>query len=61
VQVIRDLISAVGPAVDGIITNSRRRLLARLGAGDADGTARKVESHPRTVNFMWRLTCRPAA
>jgi hypothetical protein len=60
VQVIRDLISAVGAAVNGIITNSRR-LLAGLGAGDAGGTARKVESHPRTVNFMWRLTCRPAA
>jgi hypothetical protein len=27
----------VGPAVDGMIASSRRRLLAHLGAGHADG------------------------
>jgi DNA-binding GntR family transcriptional regulator len=40
-----DLMSAVGPAADSIIAASRRRLMARLRAGDADGAAREMEQH----------------
>ncbi len=34
----------VGPAVDGMIASSRRRLLAHLGAGHADEAALEVET-----------------
>jgi DNA-binding FadR family transcriptional regulator len=42
---LHDLMVAVGPAASGIIASSRRRLLALLGAGDADGAARELEQH----------------
>ena len=40
-----DLMSAVGPAADGIIAASRRRLMAQLRAGHADEAAREMEQH----------------
>jgi DNA-binding GntR family transcriptional regulator len=52
---IRDLMCTVGPAANGMIISSRRRLLARLGAGDADGAALEMENHLRTLHYMWRL------
>lgn len=55
VRFIRDLIRTAGPAANGMITGSRRRLLNRLRAGDADGAAREVEKHLRTLHYMWRL------
>ena len=36
---------AVGPAADGIILSSRRRLLALIRAGEADDVAREIEQH----------------
>jgi GntR family transcriptional repressor for pyruvate dehydrogenase complex len=39
------LMSAAGPAADAVIAASRRRLMARLRAGDADGAAREIEEH----------------
>jgi hypothetical protein len=52
---ICDLMLAVGPVANGMITGSRRRLLARLRAGDATGAALEMEDHLRTLLFMWRL------
>jgi DNA-binding FadR family transcriptional regulator len=56
---VRDLMITVGPAADGLITNSRRRLLACLHAGDPDGAADEMEDHLRVLHFMARLAGRP--
>jgi DNA-binding FadR family transcriptional regulator len=40
-----DLMVTVGPTADGIIASSRRRLLALIGARDADGAGREMERH----------------
>jgi DNA-binding FadR family transcriptional regulator len=42
---ISDLMVPVGPAADGIILSSRRRLLALIRAGEADDVAREMEQH----------------
>lgn len=38
-----DLMVAIGPAADGIIASSRRRLLVLIRAQDADGAGREME------------------
>jgi DNA-binding GntR family transcriptional regulator len=55
-----DLMITAGPAADGIVINSRNRLLARLRAGDADEVAAEVEEHFRILHFMGRLAAPPA-
>jgi hypothetical protein len=60
VRLIGDLMLTVGPAANGMITSSRRRLLARLRAGDAEGAALEMEDHLRALHYMWRLAHRPA-
>jgi len=57
---IDELMRTVGPAANGIITSSHRRLLARMGAGDAEGAAREMENHLRVLHYMGRLARRPA-
>ena len=52
---VRDLASAAGPLADGIISNSNRRLLAHLRAGDADAAEQEVEKLLRCLHMMWRL------
>lgn len=52
---MRELMLVVGPAADGMIISSRRRLLARMRAGDADGAALEIEEHLRGLHYMWRL------
>jgi DNA-binding FadR family transcriptional regulator len=42
---ISDLMVTVGPAADGIILSSRRRLLALIRVGEADDVAREMEQH----------------
>jgi DNA-binding FadR family transcriptional regulator len=42
---ILDLMVTVGPAADGIILSSRRRLLALMRVRDADAVAREIEQH----------------
>lgn len=54
-RLIRDLMRTVGPAANGMIASSRRRLLASLGAGDAEGAAHEMESHLRTLYYTGRL------
>jgi DNA-binding GntR family transcriptional regulator len=53
---VHDLMITVGPAADGMIISARRRLLARIRAGDADGAAEEIERHLRVLCFMGRLT-----
>jgi DNA-binding FadR family transcriptional regulator len=55
VGVIHDLMLTVGPAADGIILASRRRLLDLIRAGDAEGAAAEMEQHLRRLHFMGRL------
>jgi DNA-binding GntR family transcriptional regulator len=55
-----DLMFAVGPAASGIIAGSRRRLLALLQAGDADGAAREMEQHLGGLLWMRRVFRHPA-
>jgi DNA-binding FadR family transcriptional regulator len=52
---VHDLMITVGPAADGIALNARRRLLALIRAGDADGAAEEIERHLRVLSFMGRL------
>ncbi len=56
VGAIHDLMLTVGPAADGIILSSRRRLLDLIRVGDADGAAAEMEQHLRLLHFMWRLS-----
>jgi len=51
-----ELMHAVGPAANGMITSSRRRLLEYLLAGDAGAAEREMETHLRVLHYMWRLT-----
>ena len=57
---LRDLMLRVGPGADGLITNSRRRLIACLRARDFEGAAREMETHLRVLDFMGRLARGPA-
>jgi DNA-binding FadR family transcriptional regulator len=56
VGTIHDLMLTVGPAADGLILSSRRRLLDLIRVGDADGAAAEMEQHLRRLHFMWRLS-----
>lgn len=51
-----DLMITAGRTADGIVINSRRRMLASLRAGDADEAAREIEKHLSTLHFIGRLT-----
>jgi DNA-binding FadR family transcriptional regulator len=55
VGTLYDLMVAVGPTADGMINSSRRRLLALICAGDADGAAAEMEHHLRGLSLMARL------
>jgi DNA-binding GntR family transcriptional regulator len=54
---LHGLVLTVGPAADGIILSSRRRLLRQLKAWDAEGAAREMEHHLRGLHYMGRLAC----
>jgi len=56
VGTLYDLMVAVGPAADGMIKSSRRRLLALICAGDAEGAAAEMEHHLRSLCFMARVS-----
>ena len=51
-----DLAVAAGPAADGIILGSRRRLLSYLRAGDGEAAAQEIEKHLRVLSLMERLS-----
>ena len=54
---LQDLFMTVGPAADGMILSSRRRLLRELRAWDADAAAWEMEHHLRGLRCMERLAC----
>jgi GntR family transcriptional regulator, transcriptional repressor for pyruvate dehydrogenase complex len=54
---LQDLVMTLGPAADGIILSSRRRLLRELRAWDADGAAREVERHLGGLHYVGRVAC----
>lgn len=54
---LQDLFMTVGPAADGMILSSRRRLLRELRAWDADAAAWEMEHHLRGLRYMERLAC----
>ena len=58
---LQDLVMTVGPAADGMIMSSRRRLLRELSAWDADGAAREVERHLGGLHYMGRVARRVSA
>lgn len=51
---VHHLVLVAGPAANGMIVSSRRRLLAYMRAGDADGAALEMEKHLRGLHFMSR-------
>jgi GntR family transcriptional regulator, transcriptional repressor for pyruvate dehydrogenase complex len=55
VRLLGELMCTVGPVADGMITSSRRRLLSRLRARDAEGAALEMENHLRALHYMGRL------
>jgi hypothetical protein len=55
VGALYDLIVAVGPPADGMIESSRRRLLALISAGDAEGAVAEMEHHLRGLRLMAHL------
>jgi DNA-binding FadR family transcriptional regulator len=50
-----DLTITAGRAADGIVINSRKRMLAALRAGDVDAAVLTMEKHLRTLHFISRL------
>jgi DNA-binding FadR family transcriptional regulator len=54
------LMVTAGRGADGIVANSRKRVLTCLRADDIDGAADEMEQHLRILHFMTRLT-RPSA
>ena len=58
---LQDLVLTVGPAADGIILSSRRRLLRDLRVWDADAAAREVERHLGGLHYMGRVARRVSA
>jgi len=54
-SMVRELATAAGPLADGIISNSSRRLVAHVRAGDADAAEQEVEKLLRCLHVMWRL------
>lgn len=55
-----DLMIAVGPAASSITASSRRRLLALIRAGDADGAASEMEQYLGILLWMRRISRRSA-
>ncbi len=56
---VYDLMIGAGRAADGIVVNSRRRMLVHLRAGDPDEAAFEMEKHLRVLRFMRRLAASP--
>lgn len=54
---LQDLFMTVGPAADGMILSSHRRLLRELRAWDADAAAWEMEHHLSSLRYMERLAC----
>lgn len=54
-ELVRDLAVTAGPGTDGLITSAHRRLLARLGAADADAAEHETERYLRCLHLRAHL------
>jgi GntR family transcriptional regulator, transcriptional repressor for pyruvate dehydrogenase complex len=52
-EVIREIVSAIGPIPGEALLESRRRLLAHLRARDAEGAAAEMDRHLEWVHATW--------
>jgi DNA-binding FadR family transcriptional regulator len=50
-----DLMVAAGRAADGMITGSRRRMLAQLRAGAVEEASAEMGNHLRVLHHLWRM------
>jgi hypothetical protein len=57
-ELARELMITAGRGCDGIVVNSRRRLLDCLRGADPGGAARELEDHLRILRVMCRLAGR---
>jgi DNA-binding GntR family transcriptional regulator len=55
-ELARDLLQTAGPVANGLVINSRRRVMRSLLDQDAEGAALEVELHLRALHFMCRLS-----
>lgn len=55
-----DLMIGAGRAADGIVINSRKRMLAYISAGDAEQAALEMEKHLRILRVMGRVAIPPS-
>ena len=55
-----DLMITASRTADGIVINSRKRMLAHLRARDAEAAALEMEKHLSTLHFMGRLAIPPS-
>ena len=55
-----ELMITAGPAADGVIASSRRRLLALIRARDADGAGLEMEQHLEGLSWIAERRCVPA-
>jgi DNA-binding GntR family transcriptional regulator len=59
-ELARELMITAGRGCDGIVVNSRRRLLEHLRGADPGGAAQELEDHLRILRVMCRLAGRGA-
>jgi DNA-binding FadR family transcriptional regulator len=52
-DIVHDVVAAVGPTRNGFMVRSRRRLLARLRARDADGAEAEMRNHLGHLHRIW--------
>ena len=51
-ELVRDLAVTAGPGTDGLITSVHRRLLACLGAANADAAEHETQRYLRCLHLM---------
>jgi DNA-binding FadR family transcriptional regulator len=51
-----ELMIAADHGMAGMITGSRRRVLAHLLAGDPEAAAQEMEHHLHALHFLWRIS-----
>ena len=54
-RIVADLANTAGPAANGIIANSNRRILAHLRAANADGGELEMERLLRCLHILGRM------
>ncbi|MFV2173735.1 FadR/GntR family transcriptional regulator [Actinomadura sp. LOL_016] len=60
-DMLKDVVLAVGPSKDDYLVKSRRRLLDRLRERDADGAVAEMESYLKRLHEMWLTGAYPGS